>query len=167
MRGEAKWAAAAALALLAGCEDHQQSNYVDKTEFNSAIEKLEFRLDQIELGPANLTPDEKSFVMVQSQLGPLPISFESIEQYADGSRVMVEIGNSTSATIAEASFNLSWGSGKFAGESDQTGTKRIAEPLLPGRWNRITLDLSGVKPSEFGHLTFFAVDAKQLRMSSP
>lgn len=95
----------------------------------------------------------------------MAFSFKDISAHADGSRVTIDIGNLSSAWVMDADLTLSWGGGKLTRTEDQRGDKPIKEKLPPGRWTSVTLDLSGVKPTDFGHLRIERVNVKSISLT--
>jgi hypothetical protein len=94
------------------------------------------------------------------------VSISDIRPYADGVKVTLMIGNPNAVTFDGVDGSATYGpslssspgsaASVAAVESAMAKQKTIKlslpDSLLPGRWNRVTLNLPGVKADDFGHL---------------
>jgi len=129
----------------------------------SRLTAVEMKAEDLETPWLMLHPDTKEFQFYRGEL-PIAFSFKDIAAHADGSRITLDIGNLSSAWIMDADLTVSWGKGKLTLTEDQRGNKPIKEKLPPGRWTSVVLDLSGVKPSDFGHIRIERVNVKTISL---
>ena len=75
-----------------------------KVEIDRAVEKIGQEFD----GAAYLTPGAEGYSVVRADLGALTVKIDNVEPYANGSRITLQIGNLTSATINGAKAKMDW-----------------------------------------------------------
>ncbi len=123
---------------------------VKKIEFDAKYADFFSKVD----GIAYLTPGSSGYSLIQSDLGKLAVSLEDVRPYANGTRIVLSIGNLTSATINGAKASIEWGSVDSAGsprnEAAKSRDATFAEHLPAGAWTQVPLVLDGVLPAEFG-----------------
>lgn len=105
---------------------------------------------------------------VQTNVGILLVSVSRVSPKADGTELVLEIGNPSSATYvgaeAQIDYNVRYvGSAEWRNGLRTTRTK-ILKPLLPASWNTITTSLPGIKPDELGYLAV-NVDPDEVRLN--
>jgi len=108
------------------------------------------RLEEV----AYLTPGAEGYSLVTTDLGRMTVSLADVQPYANGSRVKLNFGNLTSATITGAKATLEWGSVDEKGMPQTASTRsreiRFTESLRAGAWTYVPVVLEGVPPSELG-----------------
>ena len=102
---------------------------------------------------AYLTPGSEGYSVIQSDLGLLTVSLADVRPYANGSRVTLQFGNLTSATISGMKANVEWGAvderGLPAGDQKSREVK-ISKSLRGGAWTKTSVVLEGTQPAELG-----------------
>jgi hypothetical protein len=102
-----------------------------------------------------LTPGSTGYSVIRCDLGFLTVSLDNIQTYANGSRVTLQLGNLTNATINGAKASLEWGRTNEKGLPRLDAASRSREvtinrSLRPGAWTTVPVVLEGVPPSELG-----------------
>jgi hypothetical protein len=112
-------------------------------------QSLRDMIDQFK-GVAYLSPGSEGYEVIEFSLGTLAVSLEDIRPYANGSRVILDFGNPTSAMVTGISMNLEWG--KSASDAATTKTRQLTltENLRGGAWTKIPVVLEGVPPTDLG-----------------
>lgn len=115
-----------------------------------SLSDLEKNFDTI----AYLTPGSKGYSIVRTELGPITISLEDIQPYANGSKVRLRFGNVTSATLNDVNATIEWGRVDDKGSPDNANSKSKQEsfvnPFRPGSWNDVDVILEGLPPTSLG-----------------
>ncbi len=123
---------------------------VDSLKTRLWAAEMQFSFDST----AYLTPGSEGYQIVLSDLGKLTVSLEDVQPYANGSRIRLQIGNLTNATINGAKTRLEWGSVDARGFTVDSTTRsrevKFDRPLRPGRWNIISVVLDAVPPAQLG-----------------
>lgn len=97
------------------------------------------------------------YALLQTSHGPLAMSITDVKPYANGSRLILQIGNLSPAAFSEVKFTVQYGpSAEDAEYLDMEKGKTMEWSVsnsIPGaRWSLHTLTLEGVKPDELDHL---------------
>ena len=117
---------------------------------------------------AFMTPGSDGYSVIRTDLGPMTVSLENIESYANGSRVTLQVGNITSATINGAKATVEWGRVSSDSAADNPTKSRevsFRNPLRSGSWNTISVVLEGVPPTELGFVRIRDFTHTGLRLS--
>jgi len=150
-----------------GCE--QKRNTAQDAALSgltTKVEALEKRLESIEQSRsfdellrdsdriAFLTPGADGYSVLRGDLGMMTVSLRNIEPYANGSRVTLQFGNLTSATINGAKVKVEWGKVDAKGIPDNETAKSrevtFTQSLGSGRWTNISVVLEAVPPTDLG-----------------
>jgi hypothetical protein len=103
---------------------------------------------------AYLTPGSDGYSVVRTDLGPVTVSLIDVQPYANGSRVTLKIGNTTSATINGAKATLEWGNVDAKGLPNNENAKSrdvsFTESLTRGSWTTVRVVLDRVPPAALG-----------------
>lgn len=103
---------------------------------------------------AYLTPGSDGYSLVKSDLGVLTVGIANIAPYANGSKVTLQFGNLSAATIDGLKAKLEWGAvdknGTPINESAKSRDVSFNEPLISGSWTNSNVVLEGVPPQELG-----------------
>lgn len=106
--------------------------------------------------------------MIKTDLGPLTVSLEDIKPYANGSRVTLRFGNTTNATLDDASATVEWGTVDKKGSplNDDAKSKEISftKSFRPGSWNSVDVILDGVPPINLGFIRIHDVKNKGIHL---
>ncbi|MBK8164556.1 MAG: DUF3251 domain-containing protein [bacterium] len=123
-----------------------------KIEFENSMNDFFKDLDKFAL----LTPGADGYSIIQTDVGRMSISLEDVQAYASGTRVRLQFGNLTSATVNGLGAKLDWGRMKEQGGIDKATEKsrevKFTQSLRPGSWTNIQVVLEGVPPAEFGYV---------------
>lgn len=116
---------------------------------------------------AVLQPESQGYQVIRTTVGALLVSIEDIEPYADGSRVTLEFGNASSATLMGVKATMLWQA--RLGEELQTQPVRSREvdflkPLLAGRWTRVRVTLEEVPPDRLSYVAFRNITHNAVQM---
>ena len=152
--------------LLQSCND--KTAVTDAVQPGVSEEQLESVKDRLSKAESDLiklrsdrtlaiTPSEKGFAFVSTDAGVLSFTFKSIKPYADGSRVVLTVGNLLSADITKLDAHLQWGPVDQQGLLIYDPTPRemkytFTQILKSGSWTDVTIDFAGVPPAKFGML---------------
>jgi hypothetical protein len=105
-------------------------------------------------GVAYLTPGSDGYSVIRTDLGRLTVSLQDIRPYANGSRVTLQFGNITSATINGAKTTIEWGKVDPKGSPINSEAKSreitFTTSLRSGGWTNVSVVLEGVQPIELG-----------------
>lgn len=118
---------------------------------------------------AYLTPGESGYSVVQSDLGVITVSLKDIQPYANGSKITLRLGNTTSATINGAQATLDWGSADSAGlpaGAEKSREVTFAESLPAGAWTDCKIVLEGVPPVQLGYVRVREMKHSGIRLRS-
>ena len=135
----------------------------------TVVNDLQTRLVSLEAGvyrTAELDPTAREFQRLDTSVGALAVAIRNVQPFADGVRVLLAIGNLTSATLGKVEIRAKWGKRRPTykkGSSYVQETKlwldslkerpiSLTQDLKPGHWNKVSLTLPGTPPQEFGHL---------------
>lgn len=164
-------AAALSVLLLSGCSGRDQEVSAlqeqvatlqkDVKTLQSELEGLRTfvhvvrRLDGMEK-VAYLTPGAEGYVVVSSDVGKLTVSIANVVPYANGSKVTLQIGNLTAATIDGLKAKIEWGPVDQSGAPDEGTTRSrevsFKEKLASGSWTNTDVILERVPPAELGFI---------------
>jgi Protein of unknown function (DUF3251) len=101
-----------------------------------------------------LTPGAEGYSVIQTDLGRLTVSLENIQEYANGSRITLRLGNPLSASINGAKGTIEWGVVDASGtpNNDNAKSKEFSfnQSLRSGAWTNVSIVLDGVPPSALG-----------------
>ena len=118
---------------------------------------------------AYLTPGDSGYNVVAFDLGKLTVSLEDVQPYANGSRVALQFGNLTAATVNGAKAKLEWGNvDKDGSPKNDTAKSRevtFEKSLSAGSWTTVAIVLEGVPPSELGFVRVKEVSHRGISLS--
>ncbi len=115
---------------------------------------------------AAIDAQSKSYSFVDSNLGRLLISTEGVENYMDGYKVHLRIGNTTTADIIgfELIYSLYKSTNSFA--AVRTETNSMVTPLITGKWNPVDLVVAPASADELRNLRV-RIEIKTLSLATP
>lgn len=166
----------AALTTQVGCSQDTGDRTSKLRDLETKIRELETKVNNLswnqtlnDLGEiAFLTPGGDGYSIIKTNIGNLTVSLEDIKPYANGSRVTLTFGNTTSATINGIKAKIDWGSvGKTGAPNNDTAKSKeitLTKSLLPGRWTKVSLVLEGVPPAELGFVRLREVSHDGIRL---
>lgn len=119
----------------------------------------------VQLDPAG----GSGYQTLETNVVPLLVSFEDAQPIGDGTRVKLQVGNMTTATINGLALTVSYNR-RNDGAADWSSSvkfadSKVASDLAPGAWTNVFVSLPGIKPSDLGFLSIQAsVDNLSLRL---
>lgn len=112
------------------------------------------RMDQRFKEVAYLTPGSDGYSIIESDIGRLTVSLENVQSYANGSKITLNFGNISNATINGASATIEWGNVNEYGTPNNASAKSkeitFKKSLTKGAWTRVPIVLDGVPSSQLG-----------------
>lgn len=118
---------------------------------------------------AFLKPGDEGYSVIQSDIGLLTVALEDIKPYANGSKVTLNFGNTTAATINGLNAKIDWGSvgedGTPINEKVKSREVKFNETLRSGAWTRANVVLEGIPPTELGFIRLRDVGHSSIRLS--
>jgi hypothetical protein len=122
-------------------------------------------------GVAYLTPHAAGYAVIKSDLGSLTVSLKNIQPYANGSKVTLQFGNVTAATIDGIKAKIEWGGMTKEGVPNNKEAKSreitINKALQSGGWTNAEIILEGVPPTELGFVRLRDVGHHGVRLRGP
>jgi len=104
---------------------------------------LNYRVRIMGGGSAEVSSEEKSYSIAQTNFGSFAILCKSVTPYLDGYKVQLGIGNLTSAQFNGAKISLRWG--KLLNNSKDIS---VTNKFLPGRYTTIEVVMTPAKPED-------------------
>jgi hypothetical protein len=110
---------------------------------------------------AELGIGQDGFQRVDSSTGSFFVSVQKVLPFADGSRLVLDVGNPSTATYDGVQADVRYGRRFDPANGDsyfqwhgslKTANVKVSSKLLPGTWNRVTLTLGGIKPDVLGYV---------------
>lgn len=118
---------------------------------------------------AYMTPGLDGYSVVQSDLGPMTVSLENVQPYANGSRVTLQFGNLSSATIDGAKAKIEWGKvdSKGLAINDTTNHREVTftKQLRAGAWTQVPVVIERVPPTDLGFVRIRNVTHAGIRLA--
>jgi hypothetical protein len=165
------------VAMLAGCGNSSPMSG-DRSLDQARLDRIEKRLSDLEVediatrmklrSMALLQPASKGFQAISTEAGSIAVSLQNVQPYGNGSRVELDVGNLTSATINDITADVSWGTVTDKGFADKELGKREKANLeggFPaGNWRRYILDIPAVAPAKLGYIEIENVSFGHLQM---
>jgi predicted oxidoreductase len=140
-----------------------------ETELNDVKQKIEFQ--QMLNGwdkEAYLTPGSEGYSLIKSDLGNLTVSIVNVLPYANGSKITLQFGNLTSATIDGLKTKLEWGpvdkDGLPMNEKTKSRDVVFNESLISGSWTNSDVVLEGIPPTDLGFVKLQNVTHRGVRL---
>lgn len=165
------------LLVLAGCNQKQDPQIATLETRLASLEqqvkavKSEVELDKLFKNIENvayMTPGESGYVLVKSDISVLTVALTNVAPYASGSKVALQFGNLSSATIDGLKAKVEWGpvekDGTPKNEEAKSREITLSESLNAGSWNTTELVLEGVPPSELGFVRLRGVGHRAIRL---
>jgi hypothetical protein len=122
-------------------------------------------------GVAYLTPHAAGYAVIKSDLGSLTVSLKNIKPYATKSKVTLQFGNLTAATIDGIKAKIEWdGMTKEGVPNNKEAKSRevtINEALQSGGWTNADIILEGVPPTELAFVRLRDVEHRGVRLPRP
>lgn len=166
-----------AVIAASGCREAPTAN--SKGSAQDRITALEKRVDVIEFDKlindqhaAFLKPSETGYSLIETDFGRITVTLANVQPYANGSQIVLEFGNPTSARFNTIKAKIEWGETDEKGVVKDDHARSIdwspTEPLPGGSWHKYTLNLSDIPPTRLGwvRVSDFSVSAVNLYRSN-
>jgi hypothetical protein len=135
----------------------------EKQTANLNREMFQLQLAQQRYSSAEFDPvTSEGFQVADLGVGRVMVSIEDVAAFADGSRVTLSIGNPNAATFVGVDAEVVYGPSvstvkkaedyKAWNDAQKTVKTSILDKLTPGRWNKVTMNLPGVAPTQLGRM---------------
>lgn len=120
---------------------------------------------------ALLKPGAAGYSIVQTDLGALLVSLEDVRAYANGTRVTLEIGNATSASISGLSARVDWAPADKDGGFDNAAASgknvNFVAAARPGAWTRYEVVLDGMPPEKLAFIRLSDFKHQSVNLARP
>ena len=117
---------------------------------------------------AYLTPGAEAYSTVKCDLGVLTIQLADVQPYANGSKVVLRLGNTLSSSIDGLKSTIDWGRVDASGTAINEGAKSkeitFSQTLRGGAWTSVPLVLDGLPPSELGFVRLSKISHTGIRL---
>lgn len=122
------------------------------------IKNLSDDIESFKKNYAVFTPSSKGYSTVNTELGNFLVSLDSLTKYANGYKIIFNIGNPSQVTYSGLKVTVSWGAYENFPSKVSSGNPRgfrtneftINKPILPGLWNKVSVILSPATAKETG-----------------
>jgi hypothetical protein len=161
---------------MAGCSkapDQNAASAFNEAGFNklaSRVSALESKSRQAESDRvAYLKPSEQSFQRLKTDIGMMALSISNVSEYATGSKLILNIGNPTTASLQGVTAKFEWGRVDQNGAPvGQTYSQDVSftEDLPAGAWRRLEINLSDVPPKELAYVRVKDLGFKSISLNS-
>jgi len=143
------------------------SKRIDSLASDIRIERTISTFDE----EAFLKPGDGGYAVVKTNLGVLTFRLQNVQQYANGSRVELQVGNVTSATITGLNISVDYGPTDTAGiavfSEEKSKKVTFSESLPAGSWTTLPVVLDNVPPSNLGFVRIYDVSHQGIRLLKP
>ena len=99
---------------------------------------------------ATFKPTDKGFATLRHDLGVLAVEFASVEPVDNGSRVVLRLGNVSSAAVNDVEAKVEWGKDPSDASSIRAQNVTLGRVLPQGVWSEVALLLESVPPDQLG-----------------
>jgi Protein of unknown function (DUF3251) len=136
---------------------------VDKLEIDARVQGLITESETT----AYMKPTVQEFQSVRTSIGYLTVNIVNVADYANGSQVILQIGNPTAAVLSGPKATIEWG--RVDANGVPTGQvysrdQEFTEATPAGSWKRYTVNLEGVPSKELGYVRVKNVDTKSISL---
>ncbi|MHA1685591.1 MAG: DUF3251 domain-containing protein [Candidatus Heimdallarchaeaceae archaeon] len=158
--------------LLSGCtEDRINKLEQEVSQLQRQIQELQFKVLSVEYSQDRyntvvLDPSSpKGYQRINTSSGFFLISLMSMESYLDGYKLILHIGNPSTATYKGFNLKVKWGKrfeykeflSDFSAynkwkETLQEKKVEYTDDLNPASWNKIEFIISPAKPEQLGYI---------------
>ena len=120
---------------------------------------------------AILTPGSGGYSKLRYDLGVVTVSIKDIAQYANGTKVTLQFGNTLSATINGLSAKIQYGPVNESGvaQYDVAKTKEVTfnESFDSGSWADVDVVLEGIPSSQLGFVSISELTNRGISLKQP
>jgi len=154
----------ALFAIVAGCDnsptplDFPEDSRSEIAALKAQVEQLQKDLIEVRVKTdrdtwANLRTNEQGYSVIDAGEISLVVSLKDVKESASGSKVTLQIGNPSTATITRLHLNMSYGKATEEGlltNPIRNKVENITTRLPPGKWTSVTVGLPDAPPQELG-----------------
>lgn len=134
---------------------------------------LQAQIEAVFSSPA-IVKEGGGYGVARTVLGVIPISIENIQPYLDGYRVTFHVGNTTSAALRGAEFEVKWGlpwdtktaTYKQISESQKAKKFSVTTTFPVGAYTAVDATLTPAKPEEVRTISILPI-LNQIAMRQP
>lgn len=172
-----------AILLLSACSDPKTlqdlETRIKELENASAVtkDKLQALEDDVKVNElfrdldsiAYVRPSDQGYSTVRSDLGVMTIRLTDVKSYANGSRVILQFGNVSGATINGLKAKVDWGRvdendrPKINGEKTREIT--FDKKLKASAWTNVPVILEGIPPAQLGYVRVSQVSHRGIELA--
>lgn len=166
--------------ILAGCNQGTQTPTPQPTvvvpdlsedvaQLKSDLLMLQFRVDALESREAIVSTEEQGYSIAKTRFGAFTVAARNATQYLDGFKVVLRIGNLTSANFNGAKLTITWGppfDKKNPSEYQKNRKKKefsVTNKFLSGTFSDIEVALTPAKPEDV-KIFEVAIDLDQISL---
>jgi hypothetical protein len=147
------------LTALSACNSKTEDRFKALDDRLDRMEKLIGRYDA-----ATLKPGMTGYSLLATDIGRIAVAVADVQPFANGTRVLLDFGNPTSARLTGMKARIEWGANDsrglpMIGGSVQSLAFTAPEPLPPGSWRQYKVDLPGIPPTQLGWIRVSAFDS--------
>lgn len=138
---------------LLSCDKKQNSSAASPQKEKTMAERVdELKTDVLVLyrevynlgsGSAIVSTEEKGYSIAQTKYGAFAVSCKNVIPYLDGYKIVLDIGNLTSARFNGAKLSVNWGKA-----NEHKKEISVTNNFPPGRYTPVELVLTPAKPEE-------------------
>lgn len=150
-----------ASAIIPGCSSADRSEIEDLknevSELRATVGRME--VDAKRYKTAKLDPTSKGYTRLDTDGGYFFVALDGVNQYLDGYKLDLRIGNPAFVTYNGFKIKVRWGrpwdfKSPYAEWEKTLKTKEVSftEDLKPGEWNKVELVLSPAKSDEINFI---------------
>jgi outer membrane murein-binding lipoprotein Lpp len=174
----------ACASLFSGCDTSSATQLeaasTKVSELGTQVEALRKRIDTLEKDQeltewlrdgeaiAYLTPADSGYSVIRTNLGYLTVQIQDVQPYANGSRVILQFGNLSSARINRAKAKLEWGvmdaNGSPRNDAARSRDIELTDVLRSGAWTNVPVVLDGVPPASLGFVRVRNFEGNQISL---
>lgn len=145
------------LSFIVGCENKQKtsdSSAVQEKTLSARVDELEGDVAGLQLnmqslsdGSALVSTQEKGYAIARTKFGSFAIVCKDVNQFLDGYKVRLSIGNLTSARFDGTKIFVKWGKSFLKNKEIS-----VTDSFFPGRYTTIEVVITPAKPEDVKEL---------------
>lgn len=145
----------AKVASLALAIEGERATSEEIADIRAAVEGIKYRMAAETF--VTLRPNSEGYAPIKTTLGHLVLSLESTSANANGTTVLISVGNPLNCDLRKVEMTMRYGEIDAKGEPVQETAKtkqiKLSKTLRRGSWTDIRVGLDDIKPADFGFLS--------------
>jgi hypothetical protein len=126
---------------------------------------------------ATFSPSEKGFSAIHTDYGVFLVSLQNVQQYANGYKVTLNLGNPQNLNFTGVKLGLRWGpempkegfekvSGGYKAWQSRfrKSEEKISRTIAGGRWNPVEVILAPASADEIGMIEVTSIETDQVSL---